>query len=55
MPKFVLTYGACVVRGKASMAMLAASSGSGGAIYMPDIMDVLRGVFENFPYNRIDF
>ena len=25
------------------------------AIYMPDIMDVWRGILENLPYNRKDF
>ena len=37
------------------MAMLATTVDSIVAIYMPDIMNVWRGIFENFPYNHIDF
>ena len=55
MPKFVVAYGVCVVKGKASMAMLATTCDSVVAIYMPDIMDGLRGILEDLPYNHIDF
>ena len=37
------------------MGTLATRFDSVAAIYMPDIMDVWRGIFENFPYNHIDF
>ena len=37
------------------MAMLITTFDSVAAIYMPDIVDVLRGIIENFPYNHIDF
>ena len=37
------------------MAMLDITFDSLTAIYMPDIMDVCRGIFENLPYNHIDY
>ena len=40
---------------QASMAMLDITFDSLTAIYMPDIMDVCRGIFENLPYNHIDY
>jgi hypothetical protein len=42
----------CVIKGKAEMAMLVTTFYSVAAIYMPDITDVLRGIFGNFPYNH---
>ena len=35
--------------------MLVATFDSVAAIYMPGIMDMLRRIFENLPYNHIDF
>ena len=40
---------------QSSMAMLLTTFAFVGAIYMPDIMDVWRGILENLPYNRKDF
>ena len=37
------------------MAMIATTFHYVTAIYMPDIMDGLRGIFEKLPYNHIDY